>query len=264
MNNLAATIILSGLLSFSVTAKTDKNDAMVEMVCNMMKQSGQMSTVSNCLGLTESDFIKSYKKTIRSCIPQDGLEGDCMEKLALKNFGVSKDTFEACTRDDTEIAEQEEEVDYSALSESERAALLATQQAEGVARMQEMADLIKKSSEGTEDTITLPVYTPSTIASHYNQGMKNSMGKMTLPVATFTTEDSVEDVAKFYKKSLPNFNINHNMGLYYVMKKIPDDLIKLSFDTENLPLYFIPHIEIYSLNVADKETTFIVISYEAS
>jgi len=253
-----------GLLSLSLTTKADENDAMVEMIFNMMKQSGHMSTVSNCLGVTETHFIKSYKKTIRACIPQDGLEGDCMEKLALKNFGVSKNRFDACTSDDTEVTEQEEEIDYSTLSKEERTALLTKQQAEGMARIEEMTAKLKKSSEGTEDKITLPVYTPSTISSHYNRGMKNSKGKMTLPVATFTTQDSVEKVTKFYKKSLPDFEINHNMGLYYVMKNIPDDLIKLSFDTQNLPLYFIPHIEIYNLKVSEKDTTFIVMSYKPS
>jgi hypothetical protein len=93
--------------------------------------------------------------------------------------------------------------------------------------------------------------------------MQNNKGKTTLPVATFTTKDSVEKVAEFYKKSLPDFEINNNMDVYYVMKKIPADLIELSFDTENLPLYFIEHIEIYSLKVSGEETTFIVISYES-
>jgi hypothetical protein len=84
-------------------------------------------------------------------------------------------------------------------------------------------------------------------------------------MATLTTNDSVEKVVEFYKKSLPDFEIkNNNTGLYYVMKNIPDDLIKLSFDTENLPLYFIEHIEIYSLKVSDKDTTFIVMSYKPS
>jgi hypothetical protein len=262
MKKLVTIIVTTALLSFSVTAKADKNDAMVEMVFNMMKQSGQLDTVSNCLGLTESNFIKLYKKTIRDCIPQDGLEGDCMEKLALKNFGVSKNTFDACTGDDTEVAEQEEAVAYSALSEKEKAALLTKQQAVGMARMEEMAALLKKSGEGTEDQISLPVYSPSNMSSHYSSGMQNSKGKTTLPVATFTTKDSVEKVVEFYKSSLPDFKIKNNMGAYYVMKKIPEDLAKLSFDTENLPLYFIPHIETYSLKVSGEDTTFIVISYK--
>jgi hypothetical protein len=264
MKNMFYIIAAITLFNVPVHAKADEKDAMVEMIFNMMKQSGQMGTVINCLGVTENNFIKSYKKTIRDCIDQDGLTGDCMENSAPKNLGISQNKFDACTSDDTDIAEQEEESDYSTLSNEERTALLKKEQAESMELMEGMAALIQKSSEGTEDKITLPVYTPSTISSHYKSGMKNSKGKMTLPMATFTTINSVEKVAEFYKKSLPDFEIEQNMGVYYVMKKIPDDLIKLSFDTENLPLYFIPHITIYSLNISEKDTTFIVISYESS
>jgi hypothetical protein len=262
MKKLVTLIVTTALLSLPVITKADENDAMVEMIFNMMKQSGEMSSVSNCLGVTEKNFIKSYKKTIRDCIPQDGLEGDCMEKSAPKNFGVSKNKFDACTSDDSEAAEQEEDLDYSTLSDEERVILFKKEQADSIARFEEMAALMKKSSEGTEDKISLPVYSPSTIASHYGRGMKNSQGKVTLPVATLTTKDSVENVIEFYKKSIPDFEIKDNMGVYYVMNKIPEDLAKLSFDTENLPLYFIPHIEIYSLKIAEKDTTFIVISYK--
>ncbi|PKI12674.1 hypothetical protein [Colwellia sp. 12G3] len=261
MKKLVTIIVTTALLSFSVTAKADKNDAMVEMVVNMMKQTVQLDSLSNCLGVTETNFIKAYTKTVEACIPKDGLEGNCIEELAPEILGISKAKFDSCIPDD-DVAEQEEAVDYSALSEKERAALLTKQQAEGMARMEEMAALMKKSSEGTEDKISLPVYSPSTMSSHYSSGMQNSMGKTTLPVATFTTKDSVEKVVGFYKNSLPDFKIKNNMGVYYVMNKIPEDLAKLSFDTENLPLYFIPHIETYSLKVAQQDTTFIVISYK--
>jgi hypothetical protein len=246
-----------------MNTKADENDAMVEMVVNMMKQSVDIDRLTNCLGVTETKFIDAYTKTIEACIPKDGLEGSCMEELAPEILGISKAKFDSCTPDD-EVAKQEEEIDYSTLSKEERTALLAKQQAEGMARIEEMTAMLQKSSEGTEDHISLPIYNPSTIASHYSRGMQNSMGKTTLPVATLTTKDSLEEVIAFYKKSLPDFEIKDNMGVYYVMKNIPDDLIKLSFDTQNLPLYFIEHIEVYSLKISDKDTTFIVISYVPS
>jgi hypothetical protein len=94
--------------------------------------------------------------------------------------------------------------------------------------------------------------------------MQNSKGKLTLPIATLTSEDSVETVVDFYKKALPNFKIEQSNDLYYIMENPPKDLFKLSMDVENLPLYFVPHIEIYSLKVSGKETTFIVVSYKPS
>jgi hypothetical protein len=251
-----------------MNTQANEKDAMVEMIVNMMKQSVDLDSLSNCLGVTETNFIDAYTKTIEVCIPKDGLEGNCMEELAPEILGISKTKFDSCTPDDDVSEhehehEHEEDIDYSALSEEEMTALREKKQAEGMALMEEMAAIMKKSSEGTESKISLPVYSPSTIASHYNRGMQNNKGKTTLPVATFTTKDSVEKVAEFYKKSLPDFEIDHNKGLYYVMKKIPDDLMKLSFDTENLPLYFIEHIAIYSLKISGEDTTFIVISYES-
>jgi hypothetical protein len=263
MKKLFTIIITTGLFSLSISTQANEKDAMVEMIVNMMKQSVDLNSLSNCLGVTEKNFIDAYTKTIEVCIPKDGLEGNCMEELAPEILGISKTKFDSCTPDD-DISEYEEDIDDSTLSEEEMTALLEKKRAEGIARMGEMATIMKKSSEGTESKISLPVYSPSTIASHYNRGMQNNKGKTTLPVATFTTKDSVEKVAEFYKKSLPDFEIDHNKGLYYAMKKIPDDLMKLSLDTENLPLYFIEHIEIYSLKISGEGTTFIVISYKVN
>ncbi len=262
MKNSVSVILVIALLNISTLVKAGENDAMVDMMLNMFKQSGAIGPLSNCLDIPEPVITKAYKKLVGFCILKDGLEGNCMESLAPEYFGVSNDKFLACTSDDTEVAEQEEEVDYSTLSEEERTALLAKQQAEGMALLESMTALVKKNSKGTEGEISLPIYSPSTIITNYTSGMENSKGEMTLPMASFTTKDSVEKVTEFYKKSLPDFEIKYNMNTYYVMKKIPEDLTKLSFDTENLPLYFIPHIAFYSSSASGQKETTIVISYK--
>jgi hypothetical protein len=262
MKRLLIVIATSTLLSLSINAKADKNEAMVEMIVSMMKKSGEISGLSRCLGITEDSFLNAYKKTIEVCIPKDGLEGNCMEESASEVFGISKAKFDACTNDDTELSDQEENIDFSTLSEEEKMAFIEKQQAEGLARMEEMADLMKKASEGTENDITLPVYNPSSLTSHYVNGMESNSGKKTLPVATFTTSDSVEKVIEFYEESLPTFKVSKSGEIYYVMKEVPNNLFQLSMDMENLPLYSVPHIETYSLIMSGEETTLIVISYK--
>lgn len=264
MKSPASILFAIALLNISTTVKAGENDAMVDMMMNMLKQSGQIGSVSNCLGVTESDATKAYKKLFEFCIPKDGLEGDCMESLAAEYFGVSQEQVLSCSDDDDEIAEQEEEIDFANLSDEERVEALNKRQAEGLARLEEIAAFVKKSSEGTEGKITLPIYNPSSLVVHHAKGMQNSKGKTTLPMATFTSKASVDEVADFYKKSLPDFEIDHSQSVYTLMKDMPKDLFKLSLDMENLPLYFIPHIEIYSMKISGEKTTHIVITYQPS
>jgi len=268
MKKLLTVIASTALLSLSVSTKaadSSETDAMVEMIMTMMKQQpGEIKEGVECLGITEEEFLKGYKKTLEICLPQDMLEGDCTQKEAPKQLGVSQEKFEKCAADDEEGTEntQGNDIDYSELSEEEAEALIAKQQAEGLAAMEAMLAISKQASAGTEDKITLPVYTPSTLVSHYTSGMKNSKGKSTLPVATFTTANSIEEVVAFYKKALPKFEIKKDGSYYFLMKNVPSNFDQMSLDMENLPLYFIPHIEIHTLvSTADIAAT-IVISYK--
>ncbi|WP_343818025.1 hypothetical protein [Colwellia asteriadis] len=264
MKKLLATITATALLTTILTVKANESDAMVEMIVSMMKKSGEIRDLSTCLGITEEKFINAYTDTIKLCFPKDALQGDCMDEMVPEIFGLPQSKFEACTSDDSEYAQAESDIDLSTLSDDERNALLDQQRTEAMANMEEMAAFMKKASEGTEGKITLPVYSPSSLTSHYINGMESSSGNKTLPVATFTTTDSVDEVIEFYKKSLPNFEIGNSGEIYYMMEKLPGNLSQLSHDLENLPLYFVPHIETYSLKMSGEETTLIVISYEPS
>ena len=90
MKNLVTIIVITGLLSLSMNTQANEKDAMVEMIVNMMKQSVDIDSLSNCLGVTETNFINAYTKTIEACIPKDGLEGSCMEELAPKYLVYQK------------------------------------------------------------------------------------------------------------------------------------------------------------------------------
>jgi hypothetical protein len=123
MKKIISVIVITTLLNLSLTVKASETEVIVETQINMLKQSGQVNSLSSCLGITEKELIEAYKKTVTTCIPKDGLEGQCMETLAPKFFSVSKDKFMACTRDDDETIEQEKYIDYSQLSEIEIVAL---------------------------------------------------------------------------------------------------------------------------------------------
>lgn len=260
MKKMIALISTLALCSLPTIVKADKNDAMIEMVMKMVKQSGQAGILSSCLNITEQKVLEAYKETVVACIPKDGLEGECMENLAPTYFGVSKEKLMACDPDDEEV-ENEEDIDFSTLSEAEVTELLQKRQAEALASVKEMTDLLERNSEGTLHKISLPVYEPSALRAHYVNGMQNSKGKTTLPAATLSTDDNIKKVIQFYKDSLPSYKIDHSNDVYTIMQEIPDDLFKLSMDTENLPLYFTPNIQVYSLNFSGHEITQIVITY---
>ena len=264
MKKIITIIAVITLFNLTTMAKADEYDAMVDMVMNMMKQSGNVSRMSTCLDISEDSFLKKYKKTIEECISKDSLEGDCVETTAPKYFGMPLEQLDKCGGDDSddEHADEEDDIDYSELSEEEVNALLIKKQAEGLAALEQMAAMIQASSKGTEHKISLPVYSPSTLRSHFLHGMRNSEGETTLPVATLTTKDSISKVVAFYKKALPKFEVDESQDIFRFMKKVPKDIFKLSLDLEKLPLYFIPHIEIYSMNGSDGDQTHIVISYK--
>jgi hypothetical protein len=114
-----------------------------------------------------------------------------------------------------------------------------------------MQKLAKELSAGTEHLISLPIYKPSTLSSNYIDGYELSDANTSLPVATFSTADSVETVSDFYKKSLPSFQFSE-IGLgYHFMEEIPDDLFLQMNDFKNTTIYSVPHVVIYTGN---KET----------
>jgi hypothetical protein len=114
-----------------------------------------------------------------------------------------------------------------------------------------MQKLAKELSAGTEHLISLPIYKPSTLSSNYIDGYELSDANTSLPVATFSTADSVETVSDFYKKSLPSFQFSEIGSGYHFMEEIPDDLFLQMNDFKNTTIYSVPHVVIYTAN---KET----------
>lgn len=114
-----------------------------------------------------------------------------------------------------------------------------------------MQKLAKELSAGTEHLISLPIYKPSTLLSNSIDGYELSDANTSLPVATFSTADSVETVSDFYKKSLPSFQFSEIGSGYHFMEEIPDDLFLQMNDFKNTTIYSVPHVVIYTAN---KET----------
>jgi hypothetical protein len=113
--------------------------------------------------------------------------------------------------------------------------------------LESMQKLAKELSAGTEHLISLPIYKPSTLLSHSIISYEFSDDN-TLPVATFSTADSVETVSDFYKKSLPSFQFSEIGSSYNFMEEIPDDLFLQINDFKNTTIYSVPHVVIYTAN----------------
>lgn len=277
MKKLPFCLLLIASLNFSFKSHADQLDMMIDMSIKQMKLDSNFSEMTQCLNVSESLFISAMTKTMRYCFEKHG-KGDsseqamdqCFQSKSLKNLNISSVVYKKCQQqfsDDessqnTETNEQNSDP-FEGMTEQQVRQKIAEQQAQGMQQLEQMADMIKGMSQGTEGLISLPIYQPSEIASHYTSGMDKQNGNKTLPVATFTTGSSVTQVVDFYKKALSDFEMDHAVGdVYTLMKKIPNNLMELSFDLENLPLYSIPHIEIYSLKMNGKQQTTIVIVYK--
>lgn len=247
--------------------KADQVDMMVDMSINQMKKSGEIGDISHCLSVSEAKFISAFKKTMRYCVDKYGLVGakeealnNCFESQNKSDLGVSDSVFNQCSEkySDNE-SESDENQDYSELSDEE---LMNKQAAESMELLNDLTNAVQTMSQGTENLVTLPVYSPSKIVAHYTDGMTYGADKRTLPIATFISMDSLEKVINFYKNSLPDFELHQEEGdMFTFMQEIPDNFRELSMDMENMPLYSIPHIAIYKIKLDGIEKTNIAITY---
>jgi len=262
--------IVAALFFISTQTIADQWEPMINLAVEHLKRSGQLSEIASCVGTSEAQFIAKYRTVVKSCFKQHGtaLEGDagedamdaCLESQMLRQFNISQNTLSDCQEQFADEVLVETEPDYSALSEAELNELISQEIEQGHQALDMMLEASKEASEGTEHLITLPVYQDSQIMAHYAMGMRREDGSLTLPVATFSSSDSVEKIIAFYQQQLPNFEMkNFQGGLAIFMEKIPDEFNPLA----DMQIYqSIPHITIYALGGDSSDSTTIEIAYQ--
>ena len=157
-----------------------------------------------------------------------------------------EESMQALSMSDNEKAMQELLNKGDALSKQDQAKLKALQEAivqESMAEMNEQMAMVAKASEGTLDSITLPVYSNSKVMVHIPQGMSiGGDGIKALPAATFSSTDSVEQIARYYQKKLPKFKMKKmDDGQVVLMEKMPADFDLLKHFNEYAST---PHVTI--------------------
>ncbi|VUD58492.1 hypothetical protein TDB9533_02436 [Thalassocella blandensis] len=132
-----------------------------------------------------------------------------------------------------------------ALSAKDRQKMEALQQAvvqENMDKMGRQMQMLSKASEGTLDSITLPMYNNSNVLMHVPQGMKMGEGVKALPAATFSSSDSVDKIAAYYQKTLPNYKVKKmDDGQVIIMETMPKDFDVLKHFNEYATT---PHVTI--------------------
>jgi len=254
---LTVTIINSPSL-----ARADQIDAIIDMSIKQMQNEKDFGEMTKCLGISKPKMLEGYRKVLRFCFDNVGFEeseedamGACLDQQRKQQLGISDAAFAKCDEKFPEEDEQDPsanaDVDFENMSPEEyqkqmdKQIALDRQNSEEA--MNAMTEMFKSSAKGTENLVTLPIFQPSEIASHFVKGMTSGAGKQTLPVATFSSSSKLKRVVDFYKKELPGFEVNSFEDSYTFMKKIPQNF-------EN--------ISINKINMNGKETVTIAITYQ--
>lgn len=203
----------------AIASDLERNKATVDMMITMYVNSLQSNdTAIACLGVSTSKIESVITDAISACYDQYKNEPysvftqkleDCTARLGdsmSQRLGVPKERFEACTSED-EDAENWQDEDYTADAVVDA----------------EMLKLMSAASEKTLHLITLPIYPGSKVMMHTLNGMEMG-GVHTLPAATFSSTDSVKTILAFYQKQLPNYTLfEDDSGSVYLMKVLPND-----------------------------------------
>lgn len=179
-----------------------------------------------------------------------------------------EDNVDSLSMSDTEKSMQALLEKGGELSAEDRAKLRALQEAvmqEGMDEMDQQIQMMAKASEGTLDSITLPVYSNSKVMMHVPVGM-NLNGVKALPAATFSSSDSVDKILAYYQKKLPNFKMKKmSDGQVFLMETLPQnfDVLKHMKEYVTTPHITISPVKDQGMGVPSGTKSTIEIAYRA-
>ena len=263
---------LSAVFSLAMAASVYADAPDEQMIINMLEaeyQRGGFKQGADCLGVTEQKLFDAVKANTVRCFKSGSMSDECIDGGLLSSLGVSESKFTHCQ----ELAMQGEGSDidakadalmaelddiYNALDgrepnaqqqaqiaklEAELNVLMAQQQEQGQAAINDAVALMAESSAGTESSITLPLYPDATMMVHLVAGIEMG-GVQSLPAATFASSDNQDKIVAFYKKKLPNFKYQ-NLGEagHLFMQNMPENFSMLN----NLDVFMTsPHVFVSS------------------
>ena len=245
-------ILIIGSVLASVSAQASQIDNIVNMATEQFRTSGELSAMASCVGSSEAKVLVAYRETMKFCMSKHGfLEASesaldmCMETQASKRLGVKPAKLTSCMDGIESQQIAEEEADIENMTEAEFTAYVENQREQALSQMDSMVQMSKQANKGTEGAVTLPVYSSSEIVAHYTEGFSLTPGVKGIPVATFVSKDSVDQITAFYKKALPDFDkkvFDGNMVIF--MQNMPSDFDPLK-DLEMFQQT--PHVSIFKM-----------------
>lgn len=257
------TILVVAALLCSYQSHANQIDVIVDFAMQQFKQSGKLSLAASCVNDSEANVLNVYKASIKHCMTTHGLNGDddsilnsCMQDQVTSNLNVSASERQCLDGlEDSEMAQDKTQFDDMNPADFEKYAQDEKQKA--LEKLELLSQMSQKASKGTQSSITLPVYSPSKIMSHYTDGFALGGASQGLPVAMLTSEDDFKNIVVFYQKKLPHFDKKIFDGEMVVfMANMPDDFDPL----EHLELLQkTPHVSIYKLGTT--KVTNIEIAY---
>jgi len=259
------------LLVISATAqvKADQLTAIIDMSVEQVKSDPDFKGMTACLGVSESKFLQAFRKTMRYCMDKHGFAESsenamnaCFDSQTEQRLRISGSLYKKCKAEypDDEASSEGANVDYSNMSEEEFKQQMLVEQQRAKELLGSIIAMSEAATKGTEGQITLPIYSPSKIVSHFMDGMVNEDNPKAIPVAIFHSNDSLSKITEFYDNHLTKFGKKtYDEGMVIYMMNMKKDFEPLA----DVELYQqLPHVAIYQfVDENGKQKTSIEIAY---
>lgn len=259
-------IIVSLLFSGSVLANSAQQEKQINMMLTMMESMGEMTRLAECVDLPQPRLQSVLRQTLAECgigdmtaEEPDQQHTACLHASLERRSGVPADRWLACENSDEEhedplmaeldaLSERIGEREPTAAEQRQMDQIIERMQQRGVADMQQMVDAMIAGSQGSEASVTLPVYPEAKLLINIpSQGDIEIAEQryITLPGASFVTTASPAQVLEFYRQQLPGYRI-HRSALSAAtdvayMQNIPVDF---DYSRDFGRAFSIPHIYI--------------------
>lgn len=272
MKKLTSILLLSG----SVLANPAQQEQQLNMMLAMMESTGELDRVSQCISLPQQQLKQIFRQTFTDCGLGDMMADEpdpsheaCIEQSLIRHSGLPASRWQECEMsDDAEdsdplLAELDAlydsigERDPTAAEQQQIEQLIANMQQRNVARMEQMVNGLVAGSQGSESSITLPLYPQADLLINIPAQGEIEVGGQayqTLPGASFISTDSPQQVLAFYRQQLSEYQQHRpslaSKGEIALMQNVP-----AGFDySRDMGLAFsIAHIYIQPASAAEQK-----------
>lgn len=228
MNTLSAFVLCTASILIGGRAAADAvQQQQVNMMLAMMEQMGELQRLAQCVDLPQTKLKTILAQSLSQCgfgDPEadepDAAHVACMQQSLTRLSGVSPARWQACDHDEPQqgtdplLAELEALSDHigerepTAAEQQQMENIIARMQQHGVAQLQQMVDGMIAGSQGSEASITLPIFPQASLLINLPAGTEVDIAEQSyasLPGASFLTTASPEQVLTYYRQQLPDY-----------------------------------------------------------